>query len=325
MRRARLRWSRRDLLNLVVAGESTSWLPAVAELEGFDPDLSRVVAPAVLARRAASLWARGRADRRIAARFALRNLAGILGAAAVRADTTVVYAANLSAATAFRAARRHAPSARLVLVEDMADLGQLHADLDRAATVHPDARFLRRYRASPRVVERQAAERALADLLIVRSEFARQCRIAAGVPASRVVVLPVIEAEVKPAGRSTGRTLLLAGLASARAGLYEAIAMLDFVPDVTLAIRAGEGLEPPDAMQRERVRAATHRELAELDGIDLVIAPSWCEADLPEVALAARRGVPIVATDRAAGGACLAAHRLIEPGDVAALSAAVRD
>ncbi|HWN72078.1 MAG TPA: hypothetical protein VNM90_30775, partial [Haliangium sp.] len=58
-----------------------------------------------------------------------------------------------------------------------------------------------------------------------------------------------------------------------------------------------------------------------LSGVDLVLAPAWCEAYLDEVATAGALGVPVVATLRAAGWVA-PAHE-IAPGDVQGLGAAV--
>jgi hypothetical protein len=116
-------------------------------------------------------------------------------------------------------------------------------------------------------------------------------------------------------------TILLAGLAAARSGLYEVVGLAAAVPEATIVVRAGEGLEPADALDRPNIRSATPAEL-ELEGIDLVVAPAWCESDLAQIALAARRGIPVVATDRAAGR--VRVEVTIPPGDVQALVEAVR-
>jgi hypothetical protein len=216
-----------------------------------------------------------------------------------------------------------------VLVEDLPDFRQLHEDLDRAASAHPDAPFLRRYRADRSQLTRQAAERVLADTIVVRSEFARQGRIGAGIAAERVELAgrpTVVGPRRHPDGVSDRSTLLLAGLATARSGLFEALAVSDALPATTLVLRAGEGLEPPDALSRPHVRQGSPDELEHLTGIDVVLAPSWCEADLPQVRMAAALGIPVVATDRAAGTVDLrSAGASVPPGDIAALIAAVTE
>jgi len=50
--------------------------------------------------------------------------------------------------------------------------------------------------------------------------------------------------------------------------------------------------------------------------IGAVLAPAWAEAYPGELLEAYVRGVPIIATDRAAGALPAAAYRRIEPGDI---------
>lgn len=296
---------------LVAAPAPPAWLGLVA-----GPDAVVVAAPRLL-RLVVRVWARRRADRRIAGDFLLRAVADRRAARQVSPQVTGIYAASLAAHRTFAAGRT--AGATTVLVEDLPDLRQLHADLERAAAAHPDARFLRRHRAGRRWLVRQEVERVLADELVVRSEFARAGRLARGFDPARVRLLrdPIEPAVARPMPRCP--TLLLAGPATARCGLYEAIAVADALADVSVVVRVSEGMEPVDALAHPRVRAASEAEL-DLHGIDLVIAPAWCESDLPEVAAAAARGIPVIATDRAAGTAQV---HLVEPGDVAALIQAV--
>ena len=67
---------------------------------------------------------------------------------------------------------------------------------------------------------------------------------------------------------------------------------------------------------------ATAREIDSLAGIDVVLAPAWCEVYPAEVNRAIAARVPLVATRRAAGFARLPGAEL-EPGDAGALAAAV--
>lgn len=115
--------------------------------------------------------------------------------------------------------------------------------------------------------------------------------------------------------------VLLAGLAAARHGTNEALAAIDARPQLTLLIRAGAGLEPAHLLAHPRVAVCTEAERRHLQGVSAVIAPSWCEAYLDEVALAAARGIPVIATRRGAGFAALAAE--IPPGDDRALGHAL--
>ncbi|MEN3271870.1 MAG: hypothetical protein V7636_631 [Actinomycetota bacterium] len=312
---------------LVVAPEQPIWLPSLLAHDELDLDPAHVqlVTIPTFVRRSTTLWARGRADRRLAGRFWLRHLADRRATRRVAPTTTVVCASSCAAQRVFAAARRRDPSVRCVLVEDLPDLRRLHADLDQAAAAHPEARFLRRYRASRAEIARQQAERVLADTIVVRGRHAYEARVEDGVDTEHLVAL-VGDLDVDAAPRPVAATpvVLLGGLAAARSGLFEALALVDQLPDIELVVRVGEGLEPADALARARVRAGTSSEISSLDGIDLVIAPSWCETDLPQLVVAARRGVPIVATSRASGFLDASAVRLVYPGDVAALVDAVR-
>jgi len=206
----------------------------------------------------------------------------------------VVIAPSLAARATFAAA----PSGCLkILVEDLPSFRQLHADLDVAALAHPDCRFLRRYRAPARLVARQEAERVLADALLVRGRYAAEQRSGAGKP---ILPLPLPRVELARATHAPGarRRVLLVGLATARNGSMEA---LQASGDWELLVRPGEGMEPADLLSRPNVRAARPSEIATLEGIDLVIAPAWCESHPEELRRAAAARVPAVATHRAAG------------------------
>ncbi|MEA3054981.1 MAG: hypothetical protein QOD30_413 [Actinomycetota bacterium] len=191
--------------------------------------------------------------------------------------------------------------------------------------MHPDARFLRRYRAQRGELGRQGAERALADTIVVRSGYGFAARVEDGIDADRLVAL-VESVDVSDARRPVPArpVVLLAGLAAARSGLFEALALVEELTEVELVLRAGEGLEPADALDRSRVRPGTPAEVRSLDGIDVVIAPAWCETDLPQLPVAARRGVPIVATTRASGFLDDSTVTFVEPGDVDAMVRGVR-
>jgi len=221
-----------------------------------------------------------------------------------------VIAPSLAARSVFAAA----PLGCLkILVEDLPSFRQLHADLDLAALAHPDCRFLRRYRAPARLVARQEAERVLADALLVRGRFAAEQRSDTGKPVLPVP-LPRLELRRAPHAPGARRRVLLAGLATARNGSMEA---LEAFGDWELLVRPGEGMEPPDLLSRPNVRAARPT----LDGVDLVIAPTWCESHPEELRRAAAAGVPAIATHRAAGWLDLTE---IPPGDAAALRAAAQ-
>ena len=340
---------------VIVAPEPAAWPARLAALAGeIDPDV-RVFAPWAipdlaplrpLARRVAfvrrrlarqrcqnvlgwplaelalSAWIGERADRRLRALFLRRAAVDRLAAARLPrvGDLRAVIAPAGAAERTFAAAAR--AGARTLLVDDLPSLRQLQEDLDGAALRHPDCRFLRRFRAGPAVLARQEVEWALADRILVRGAFARAVRTAAGVAAPRLIDWPDPLPAAGPREAARPTRALLAGLAAARHGTCEALALLDSRPDLELVVRAGEGLEPAGLIEHPRVRCARAGELARLDGIGLVVAPSWCESYPDEVARAASHGVPVIGTVRAAGHLDLDGLAT-EPGDVRALSAAI--
>ena len=58
-----------------------------------------------------------------------------------------------------------------------------------------------------------------------------------------------------------------------------------------------------------------------LADVDCVVAPAWCESYPEEVGLAVQRGVPVIATSRAAGPCDVP---LVEPGAVIPLRDAIQ-
>ncbi|MBU8899315.1 hypothetical protein DRW03_04760 [Corallococcus sp. H22C18031201] len=289
------------------------------------PQLSQVVSVPGWTALEAGLRAWGSTPQaRLRARFAVRQ--GISRLAALRppASLTRVVAPSLAAREVFVAAR--ARGARCVLVEDLPNLRALHADLDEAFARHPEEHFLRNHRASARDVARQEAERLLADEIWVRGDFAREQLLRAGLPAERTRELhPRAEAfdsprEDSPAGHRVThlhRVALLAGPALARMGAPEALAALEARPEWTLWVRPSED---SDLMRLEhpRVRVVTRQQQQALDGVDAVLAPAWCESHPPELARAITRGIPVIATDRAAG---FLPCRTVPRGNVPALVA----
>ena len=270
----------------------------------------------------ARLWSRSRTDRQMRARFALRGAVDALAARWLPRGCEVVIAPALAARRTF--AEAIVRGAATVLVEDLPSLRALHADLDAAAARHPAARFLGHFRASPAVVAAQEAERVLARCVLVRSHHARSQH--GGRPPGAMLDLPTaLIATTAAQGTQAGSTrrVLLAGLAAARHGTFEALDAIQGRP-IELVVRAGEGTEPADLLHRPQVRASTRDERERLAGIDLVLAPSWCESHAPEVALAAAMGVPVVATRRGAGLVDLAlAGAEVSPGDALGLAAAI--
>lgn len=280
---------------------------------------ARAVPGWVLGEAALAVWSRGQTDRQLAAGFAKRRWTAMLAARWMPDDAQVVIAPSLAAREPFSRARR----AVHLLIEELPALRELHLDLDHAATAHPAQGFLRRFRAPAETVARQEAERVLAHAFVVRDRSALARAEAAGkvgLPLPRRVEPGSVESEANP---EEGR-VLLAGLAAARNGALEALALLEALPQLTLRVRGGEGAARA-LLAHPRVQVSTAAERERLEGISVVIAPAWCEAHAPEVERAARAGIPVVATQRAAGFVDLSrAGEEVTPGDVEGLVSAVR-
>lgn len=288
-------------------------------------------------------WVAGRADRHLRARLAVRRSVDALAARWLgrsRSAPRLVIAPSYAAQYTLAAAREL--GATTVLFEDLPWIRGLHHDLDAAAKAHPQCRFLQRYRAPGPVMARQEAERVLADRLIVTSRHARAEREKAGFPADRIIDAAPGQSDSPDSPDSRGHLghalgdrgpgqparVLLAGLAAARNGTVEALAAIAERPDIELVVRAqaaGEGagpfIEPEGLLRHPRVTSASPDAIRELRHIDAVIAPGWCESHLPEVALAARRGLPVIATPQSSGYT-IASHT-IAPGDTNALGRAL--
>lgn len=254
----------------------------------------------------------------LAARFALRRRLGQVMAALLPRRVEMVVAPSIAAREVFGEARRR--GARCVLVEDLPNLRRLHADLDEAAARHPDDHFLRNHRASAADVSRQEAERVLADEIWVRSERAMQWLVADGHLRDRLRALRA-PTDIAPTAVRTGRSggkrvALLAGPALTRCGLREALAALEDLPQWRLRVRPTEGTPAELLRGHPRVEQVAAASLQSLDGVDVVIAPAWCECHPPELARAAGLGVPIIATDRASGFLRI---QSVSPGEPAAL------
>ncbi len=243
------------------------------------------------------------------ARFAVRRLLAQVSAQLLPSGVERVVAPSLCAREVFAVAR--ARGARCVLVEDLPTLRALHADLDEAFERYPAEAFLRNHRASAEDVARQEAERLLADEVWVRSEFVRERLLAAGHSQDVIRELHPEEADgtvrrLEPRPRRQGRTrhahrvALLAGPAVARNGLREALAALDSRPEWSLWVRPSEGTDRA-MLEHPRVKQVTAEQQRSLKGVDVVLAPAWCESHPPELPRAVAKGIPVIATDRAAG------------------------
>jgi hypothetical protein len=304
-----------------------------------EPALGRILFPDAIrfspgvvhfaSRAIGALWARSRTDRRMKIRFARRRLVDHLAAAWLPRQARVVVAPSGGAERVFAVAKERGLST--VLVHDLPCMRELQEDLDEAARRYPDCAFLRRFRAPRELLTRQEAERVLADQVLVRGRYAEQLLIERGVAASRIVRLtdPRPAGTAQPAAKGQERahprggrlTLLLAGLATARAGTNEALHALERRPDLTLLVRPGEGTEPLRLLAHPQVRIASVQERKQLAGVDVVLAPAWCESHPEEVVLAFARAIPVVATTRAAGDG-VPTHT-VEPGDTYALGRAI--
>ncbi len=245
----------------------------------------------------------------------LRRGVDALAASWLPGDARVVIAPTGCAERVF--ARAAALGAERVLVMDAPGLRRLHADLDEAALRHPGARFLRRFRAPAREIARQEAEWTLATRVLVRGEYAAQILAAAGVAGVEIMPRPASTATIRAAA---GQRVLLAGGGAARGGSIETLAALDELPGISLVLTPGEGLEPAHLLRHPRVRTATLAEREQLEGIDAVLAPAWCEAYPRELTLARRLGVARICTPQTAGPGDLVVAR----GDPAAVARALR-
>jgi hypothetical protein len=272
------------------------------------------------------LWTAGQADRLIRARMRTRALVDALASRALPREARMVIAPAFSARRTFATALRR--DVTRVLVSDFPHLRRLHADLDLAARAHPTSRFLRRHRASASEIAHQEAEQVLANTILMRGRFAHEQLVSAGHSPNRLVPLqdassifggpPRAAPPRVPSPLGPVRRVLLAGLATARNGSNEALATLEQAPELTLLIRPGEGLEPKALLAHPRVRIATAAERA-LENVDAVLAPAWCESYPEELGRAVARGLPVIATARAAGWLPVDSFHEVQPGDVVAL------
>jgi hypothetical protein len=239
-------------------------------------------------------WAGSAAHRLIQARLARRRAVDYLAARWIRtlgSAVDAVIAPTLGSHRAFAAAPI---SARRILVEDVPLLRELHRDLDRAAAVHPTCAFLRRFRAPDAAIVRQETELALADEVYVRSRYGADLHRARGRASTSLRPLR-LTGTARVAAIAERPVVQLAGLAAARTGAVEALALLEALPDIALMARTGDGTEPAALIHHARriePGSATP---------DVVIAPAWCESVAPEVEAAAAAGIDVIATRAGAG------------------------
>lgn len=252
------------------------------------------------------VWARGQTDRRYRGELALRVAIDAWAAREVaRSRPRLVIASTLAARATFAAAR--AVGAATVLVLDLPLLRALHRDLDRAIAAWPTRGFLRRYRAPSWAIARQEAERAMADLVVVRGAYAHALCAADGI--ARIARLPTRAPRIAQHGKT--RRLRLAGVAFARHGVDTALAVASQL-GAELVVRVGDDSEPRDLATRPGV-------VVDRDGalpVDAIISPAICECYPAELATV---GVPVIASPMASLDG-----RGPDPYDAAAFAAAVR-
>jgi hypothetical protein len=266
-------------------------------IRALGPEL-RVLTPPEPLRRAWMRLAGSDAPDRIRARLRAREAWDRLAARQLPGQTRAVIAPSLGARSCLAEARRRGLPA--VLVDDLPGLRQLHEELEAASRAHPSSRLLRRHRAHPRTVARQEAERALATLRLGGE-------------------LPLPEPEPPPA-RRPGTDVLLCGLPVARSGVLEALQAV-LRTDARLLVQPGEAAEPGDLLLHDQVELASEGALRHLEGVGLVLAPSWVQCRPPHLRQALRAGVPTLATPAAAQG--LPVTRRMEPGDASAIRAGI--
>jgi len=171
------------------------------------------------------------------------------------------------------------------------------------------------------------------DRVVVHSERGRQALAELGVEA-RVIPHPAFPSD--PVRADDGRTLLALGMIRPYKGLGDAIAAARQLGDVRLLV-AGEAVEPVDAYRAQagdlaewRLGYLSQHELARALGeATVALFPYRPELDQSGALLQALgAGVPAVAYD--VGGIAepierFGAGRVVPPGDVDALAAAVRE
>lgn len=314
-------------MRLVLAPEPVDWLsqiegtplaPWALDFRGpgsffrrrYLPGLQNRQSGWTLLEAAVRLWAGKSTSRGMRARFALRALASRWARERISEQGEVV-APSLAALELFAT-----HPGRKVLMMDLPLLRQLHADLDRAATMAPHP-FLHRFRATREILVRQEQELALADEIWVRGRFLAELLRARGLKCEPLPDSPPTPA---PQARSRGTGILMAGTpVAARHGTQLMLRVLQAHPRWTLHLR-GKPESPGVACE---LRA--HPQVRWTDGweqIGVVAAPSWVECYPPEVAEGFARGLPVIATSRAAG---FTPVREVPPGDALALELALME
>lgn len=252
----------------------------------------------------ARAWARTDTARSYRARFALRQLVARLARPNRHEE---LMAPSLGALELFA---QHQGKKTLLL--DLPLLSQLNGDLQTAAVSNPQSRLLRRFRAERADIVRQEQEFALADEIWVGNKFALDLLKARGLPCLPWTPPSPLTPRVSP-----GTDILLAGMATARNGIFQILEVLERRPEWRLRVRLGDGLEPRELLAHPQVSLARG-----FESVAAVVAPSWVECTPIEIRQAENLGVPTVATSRACG---FTAARLVEVNDSSALEQALEE
>ncbi|HEY8699219.1 MAG TPA: VanW family protein [Rhizomicrobium sp.] len=193
-------------------------------------------------------------------------------------------------------------------------MADIQARLDAAALVHPERRTLSDFRADPALVAAEAAALAAADAIITpHAEIAELF-------GTRALRLEWLMPKALPrTAAGVPRRIAFPGPTLARKGAYElreAARALDLE-----VVPTGNDLEGAGFWDGIRIRRA--KGLDWLDGIAAVVQPALLE-EAPRPLLAAlASGIPVIAT-KACGLGERAGVTIVPPGDVSALSEALR-
>ena len=214
----------------------------------------------------------------------------------------------------------------MILVEDLPNIETLHADLDQAVSCHPKRAFLRRFRASPAQIRVQKAEQSFAHAVAIRGWFAAHQRseLTGAGPIQFAWNLPQKTGSTSAPRAEGPFHVVLAGGASARNGVMEALAILEARKDLILWVRPTDGLMPSSLIQHPRIRHFRNQTELPKD-IDCLLAPAWVESYPPELHMAIQRGIPVVGSLRAVGflSDSPAAH-IVPPGEIEKIGAALK-
>lgn len=277
--------------------------------------------PAVEAAR--RFYARGRIDRQIASRLAMRSVVDRAVAIRLRLQTegapTTVVAPSLGARRSFAAARSY--GATCVLLEDLPDLRELARTLDDWSHRFPQCPLLRNHRARHATLVDQQAERELADAIGVRGNYAWR-RLVHRFTANLFGLPGEPLSRMTPA-RSAARVVLVAGPGIGRSGTTILRELADRLPQLSFAVNANGSVEPRDLLRHPRIQRASESQ-RRLDGVGAVVSLSGVECNPAELRSAVRMQVPVVGTLAATGQLASESVHVVRPLDIPATASALR-